>query len=401
MAVLRIYIDEGWPEGGGVCDWAVVDAGRVVGRGRSSAELWPGTDGGGDPLDAIELALDPTLYSLHETQLPQGVRHGFAHLAGAALEDRLLDAPERYHFVRLSPEKTNPVTILAIPSPRLAEIIASLRRRESLPRITRAVAVSSLLPAARDVWWIWPAPGGRLLVHGGIGAAGALGTMALDRASDLNSVFATASGSPSGRVCLLGTPKEPIGLPVPVEPMPTLDWAAEDWYAAPNLLTGAFRPGGTGNLARGLRRAALAAILLLIAFTIGLTAEWRFLAAREAALRADLRQLAERALPGQPLVSPLTQLATEADRAAHRRGEAGQGDLLAMTNLVAEFVAPSGVRELSYSPGRIEFRLDRFDQGRERAMGDALSRTGFDAMITRGGNETVLVVSWLPAGASP
>ncbi|MBV2184258.1 MAG: hypothetical protein KUL88_06935 [Rhizobium sp.] len=399
MATLRLYIDEDWPEGGGICDWALVDAGRSVSRGRSSPEFWPRVDSRGSPLAAMELALDPTLYSLHDVLLPQGARQGFARLAGAALEDKLLDAPERYHFVRLSPEKAAHATILAMPSSRLGEILASLRGLEGLPPITRAVAVSSLLPPPGDAWWLWPAPSGRLLVHGRIGPAGAVGTMSLDHGADVSRLLAASAGNPPGRLCLLGVFGEPVGASIPVESKAAFDWAAGDWYAAANMLIDAFRPTGSGSVMRGLKRAALFASLLLAVYGIVLLAEWRALAAREKSLQAELRQLATKVLPGQPLILPLAQLATEADRGAHRRGQAGQGDFLTMTNLVADLLAQAGVRELSYGPGRLEVRLDRLDAARELAVGDVLSHTGFAAKVTRDKEGTVLAIAWLAAGA--
>lgn len=400
MAILRLYIDEDWPAGNGSCDWALVDAGRVVSRGCSAPALWPRADDRGEPLTAVELALDPTLYSLHDTVLPRGARQSLAQLAGAALEDKLLDAPERYHFVRLSADKAAQATVLAMPSARLSEILASLRGLEQMPPITRAVALSSLLPAPGDAWSLWPAPGGRLLVHGRIGPAGAVGTLSLDHGVDLDRLVAASAGNQPERLCLLGVSREPISASLPIESQPAFDWAAGDWYAAPNVLVDAFRPSSGGSLTRGLRRAALFAALLLAAYGIGLLVEWRALAAREQSLKAELRQLATRALPGQPVILPLTQLATEADRIAHRRGQAGQGDFLSMTNLVADLLAPTGVRELSYGPGRLEVRLDRLDAARELAVNDVLSRTGFAAKVTRDKDETVLVIAWLALGAS-
>lgn len=380
MAVLRLYLEQGWPGDNPACDWALVDSGRVVRRGCSAPEHWPG----GETVTALEAVLDPGQFSVHQVPLPARARQPFAQLAASALEDRLLEEPERCHFVAAGRQPAEETRIVVLPRARLATLVTTLGAIHGCGP-TRLVAAGDLLPRAGDAWVLAGLPGGRWLLEG------AAGSFAIDAVADLPGVLA-ALAPPRLAVC------GPAPLPLAAEALPVFDWAESDWSAAPNLLTGEFRPAGAAAGLRAARRLAWAAGVAVAAYSLVTVAEWASLAHRQSSLKAEIRQLAARALPGEPLAAPLRQLLAAADRQRHRAGEAGRGDFAALAGLVGEALGPASLQEMNYGPGRIELRLAALEPSREEGLRQALARSGLELHVLRGAAGVQVTAGWWLAG---
>jgi type II secretion system protein L len=386
MAVLRLYIDESWPQHDRACDWALLDAGRVVQRGRSAPEHWPG----GKSVTSLEAALDPGQLSVHSVALPTRARQALAQLAAMALEDRLLEEPERYHFVpagRFAPD--GETRVLVILRSRLSALIAALAQlRPQVPPLRRLVAAADLLPRERDAWTLWPAPAGRWVL-----AASATGCFSLAEAAEAIPLLA-AGGAPG----LLACGAKPGPMPLPVIEAPLFDWATGEWPAATNLLCGPFAPPGRHPGWQSWRPVAWTTALLAAAYGLLTVVEWIELSRRETALKAEIRQLASRALPGEPLATPLVQLLAAADAQRHRAGQAGRGDLPALATVLAEALGPVTVTEMNYAPGRIEWRVEGLTADRARAAREILARSGLDLRTAPAASGLHLTVGWWLAG---
>lgn len=394
MLTLRLYIDESWPDRQRACDWALVEAGRIVGRGRTAPEHWPLTNDSGDAVTRLELVLDPAQYSLHDIGLPPRARQAQSQLIGYALEDRLLETPERYHFVvTRGAENAATTRVVAILSARLAHILASLEKIAGLPAPTLAVPMHELLPPAGDAWLLWQTPDARLLVHG-LG----IGSMHIASASDIAPLLTTAGTRAPSSIRLIGKARDSVPASVPIVTEPHLDWASGDWNSATNLLAAAFRPASTGTwkIWRGM---AVAAGLLLAVHGVLVVGEWIWLANRAAALKKEIALMAGKALGDEPLVAPLAQLVAASDRLRHRRGEVGQGDYLALVRHVAEELGTARIEEMQYGPGRIELRFPELAADKEMAAREAFARAGLDVRVTRATGGVRMLAAWMLPGA--
>lgn len=391
MVTLRLYIDESWPERQKICDWALDDSGRIVGRGRTAPEHWPLANHAGEAIAEVEIALEPSQYSVHQINLPSQAKQPLNQLAGYALEDRLLEPPERYHFVALRHGGKDAATcVVAILASRLTHILSSLKSIAGLPAPRRVIPMHELLPAPEQAWLLWPAPGRRFLLHGQTS-----GTLYIDHGDDLASLLATAGGNAPTCIRLIGEASEPMPVSVPIEQASPFDWASADWEKATNLLSGGFRPIGDGATWKAWRRAAVWAGALIAAHGVLSIGEWIWLASREKALKTEIRQLAGKALPGEPVIAPLAQIAVAADRERHRHGKVGYGDFLAMTRMASDVLGADNLTEMAFAPGRMEFRYTELPPNREQAAREAFARAGMEVRVARGAEGIRLIAAWM------
>lgn len=396
MLILRLYIDESWPDHQRACDWALIEAGRIVGRGRTASEHWPTSNDHGDVVTHLEIVLDPAQYSLHDITLPPRTKQSQYRLIGYALEDRLLEAPERYHFVvAAGSKKAERTRVIAILATRLAHILASLKHITSLPGAIRAVPMHELLPPAEDTWLLWQTPDARLLVHGQ-----SIGSMHIERPADLAPLLAAAGTNAPTRIRLIGQMQEPVVTSLPVVSEAPMDWASGDWRNVTNLLMDAFRPANDRVTWKSWRNVAAVAGLLFIAHTALTIGEWIWLANREKALKAEIAQAASKVLAGEPAIAPLAQLISASDRVRHQRGEVGHGDYLALVRIVAEVLDTTKIEEIHYGPGRIEFRFQDLAADREKIAREAFARAGLEVRVNRGANGVQMLAAWMIPGAT-
>jgi general secretion pathway protein L len=387
MATLRLYVEDGWPERQRACEWALLDAGRVLHRGRAAPEHWPAAD-------VTEGMLDPALLGCYRVRLPARARQERERLAVYALEDQLLEDPERYH-VAVGADADSGTPVLTIARGRLAALVDALAALGRPP--DRLVAAAELLPRRAAEWLLWQSPAGSLNLQ-----AGGDGACPLDSIADIPPLLAGAKPPPD-RLCVLA--RDTVAgalaaakLPVPVVDGGSFDWADADWQRATNLLAGAFAPRRRWGQWRQALRWGLVALGLYAALVLG---EWATLAWRQAALARELRQIAQTALPGQPIVAPLAQLVAAADEQRHRRGEAGLGDFLALTLRAADLTTAGEVEALDYEPGRLTMQIRRLDGERERTIRAALAMAGLDLRVARQANAVRLSIGTAAGGEAP
>lgn len=384
MTTLRLYLEEGWPDRQRACDWALLDAGRVVGRGRSAPEHWPAADD-------VEAMLDPVLVGSYTVKLPGGVRQDSERLAAYALEDQLVEDPERY---RCAVGDTTPsgTRVLALPRSRLtalADALATLGRTAN-----RMVAAADLLSRDEHEWLLWQNPAGAITLHTSGGAC------PVANPADLAPLLA---GSSHTRVRILAATDVAVawqaavpGASIVAES--TIDWAAGDWRGAINLLGGDFRaPRSAGRW----RRPILWASVALGLATVMVIGDWAGLAWRRDGLLSELRDTARTALPGQAIVAPLTQLTAATDRAAHRQGASGFGDFLVLAERAAPLAAPGEVQEINYETGHLTMQLARLDSRQEAEAGQALTMAGLELRVARQANAVRVSIGIETGGARP
>jgi len=370
MASLRLYLAQGWPDRQRSCDWALVEAGRVISRGRSAPEHWP-------LADHTEGMLDPALLGCYVVKLPTKLRQGQERMLGYALEDQLLEDPDRYHFA-VGAESANGTRILAMARSHLTAMLAAF---DGLGRpLDRLVAAAELLPPTQEDWLLWQSPAQTLALQ-----IGSRGTCPVEAVADIGPLMAATTASPA-QLRIIVTPELSVevhsaGLPVPVVDGDALDWASLGWEAATNLLVGSFRP--RRKLGGRWRKALLWGGVALGLYTVVSLGEWAGMAWQSAKLKQNIQNTAHMALPGQPILAPLAQLAAAADLQQHRRGESGIGDFIVLALRAADLLATGSAQEISYETGRLTMQFDSLDAGREKTARDALAMAGLELRVAR------------------
>ena len=365
---LRVYLADGWPDRREACEWALVEDGRVVRRGCSAAAHWP-------MADAVEGMLDPSLVGCHVVRLPVVPRaeHHRTAAYAYALEDRLPDDPDRYHFA-VGAESPAGTRVVAVARARLTDLLGTFRRLGR--RLDRLVAAAEVLPATGGDWLLWRSPADTLVLQ-----AGAHGTCPIDSVADLAPLMAGAAPPPE-RLRLIAGCDLATGVVagVPVVDGGRFDWAAADWDCAIDALVGEFRPL---RRAGDWRRALLLAAIAVGLYTTISLGEWGWLAWRQAALNRAIEDIAAKALPGQPLVAPLAQLANAAGVQQHRRGESAIGDFVFLAERSAALAGDKPVQAFDYESGRLTMQLDGLDPDRETAVRQALAAAGLELRVAR------------------
>lgn len=346
MSELRFYVRRDGPEAN-CAAWAWLD-----GSGRAQR-----TGTGLDELPAerrcrLVLAADTVL--TRPARLPDLPSGKLAALLPAAAEAATLDDAEQSHVVLLAPPRGGSAPLAVTRRTVLARALAQLRARDLHP--AQAVPEYLLLPWQAGEWSVLANEDGAVVrfdAHTGA---------ALDRGDPpAGLTLALRQGPPPGRIRLfLGsslTPPDPAAwsaaLGLPVESAGRWDWREADWNDAANLLTGNFSaaPGGIDWRAL-LRPLAFGAVLLAGVQLAGMTLDWLMQSREQAAIRTEMRALAERILPARAaVVDPTWQVAEKLRGLRAGSGGGGDGAMALLAGLGRVWPAEGDLvpRRLDYS----------------------------------------------------
>lgn len=351
MKTLRVVVAPSWPREEAACQWLLFGSeGRILQRGRSEPRHWPVPAPGEDfRREAILSCPQATVF---ETGLPAARKGRDTRVIGYALEDRLLDDSESYHFVPgEKPLPSGKFRVVATDRQRLGELVAGFATlQHPLDGMYLATDWLSPVQSEPDDWAVWLQDGASVLLAGGA-SLWLSDSMVTAPPPALAWAIAAATPRPQrltlvadGVSCDAGTWHAALGLDIDVVELNPLEQARP--AAAINLLRGEFAPVRKHPIARQLRPAAIAAMAFAAIYLATGLAEWSWLAWQGRMLRNENARTFASALPQTPLVDAPVQMQRAVDVLRHRRGQLGDGDFLAIMRVLAGATPapPSGLR---------------------------------------------------------
>jgi general secretion pathway protein L len=396
VSELRLYARRDSLQDGNGCAWVLLDgAGRVTRSGTSLDDL--------PPARHCRLILASDMVLLLQADLPDLPARRLAALLPAAAEAATLDDAEQIHVGLLGDGAARRLAVLR--KDALARLLTPLRARGLHP--DRALPECLLLPWQEDEW--------SLLLHedGVVARFGRHDGAALDRGDPPAGLRLMLNrASPPSRIRLyqgsaLKAPDvarwtDSIGLPV--EPAGAWDWRTATWNGQDNLLTGAYAAARNRLDWRPLVRPLAVALILLGGLQLGgLTLDWALQKREQGAIRAEMRALAERALPANAaVVDPAWQVGEQLRGLRTASGAEGSGALALLARLGQVWPPDGGPvpRTASYAGGELELTLAQADEGwieQLRRDGDARKLTISVERVD--GGQTVVRVRASAAGA--
>lgn len=367
MKTLQLFIDASWPDQHAECKWRLLDAtGYTISSGCSEPRYWPGVtlpnSGGSNAAEdaiACELVLGCDEAVRFSVQLPPGKTGRQRDVASFALEERLTDEAENYHFALGDLNGDGTTEVICIPRNRLRRVLASLNTVGLLP--CRAIIDAQLHSLTDSVWQLVSRHEECATL---ITQSGWLQVDTLEKDTPAPEVV-VALASPEGSQCAgieldaaLASRCEitawQAGLGIPVRQMTTV--ASADSHRLPiNLLQGEFLPPSSGlGHWRGVTTAAkLLAAGFSIFVLVGLV-DWAWMAYQVRTVKAEQKQLFMKTFPqATNVLMPPLQMQRSVDEARRRHGLLGENDFLSL----AAALAAAGVNHAEgfrYAQGRLE-----------------------------------------------
>lgn len=333
---MELRLPRGWPETGSAIHWhARSTAGALhAGTAGSAAEL---------PEHArrarVHVWTPPSETVLTRVQLPTRSRAKILQALPYALEDQLVDEPEKLHFA-YNHEHDGTLAVAITARTRVAAWLEALNQAGVRP--TSMCPATLALPWATEAWSI-AFVDDEIWLRTGLYAGFACPANVAEPPALLVSVLheATAQERAPLRLIVLRPPSgfdatawsTALGLPVSVDDNDL--WGSQASATAPfNLLQGDYAPAGhTRQLARPLRPAAIMLALLLVgAVTVDLV-EWLRLRGTYQSYAAEMQDIFSQSFPGEKAQFPYAQMQTKLETLQFRGG--GPTDLLPLLTRVA------------------------------------------------------------------
>lgn len=389
MSELRLYARRDSLQDGNGCAWVLLDsAGRVERSGANLDDL--------PPARHCRLVLASDMVLLLEADLPDLPARRLAAMLPAVAEAASLDDAEQLHVTMLG---TGAVSRLAaIRKDALVRLLGPLRARGLHP--DRALPECLLLPWQDGEW--------TLLLHedGVVARFGAHDGAALDQGDPPAGLrLALSQSAAPSRIRLyqgsaLKTPdvahwSEQLG--VQVEFAGKWDWRQAAWNDQDNLLTGAYAASRNRLDWRPLVRPLAGGLALLGALQLaGMTLDLALQKREQAAIRAEMRALAERALPANAaVVDPAWQVAEQL-RGLRTATGAEAGGALSLFAQLGQAWTPGGgpvPRTVNYAGEELELTLANADQAWLDQLKGAAAARGLTIDVDKAdGGRTVLRV---------
>jgi general secretion pathway protein L len=364
MNTLQLFIDAGWPQQHTDGPWRLLNPlGKLLASGRSEPAHWPGVVTESPPSSAeatvahaCEVVLSNDQGAYFDIELPPGKAGLQRDVVAFALEDKLLDDLDRYHFALGSRQGDGCSAVVAMAQPRLRQILDNLTSIGLSPH--RAVMAAQLQALPVDGWLLVAEHGHTSLIT----SAGWLPVNHIERTSPPVELLIAQSATPDDRAKpiylsgdiggLIDTAawNKLLGRPVTAE-SPAATLPAEPI----NLLQGEFAPARAPHPLWHQRRliARLGAAVLAVYALLSL-GEWAWLAREARQLREQQTAVFRDTFPQvSAIVMPSLQLRRNLDEERHRHGLSGEEDFLALTNALGT-AGVTQAEELRYSPGRLD-----------------------------------------------
>jgi len=387
---LELWLPHDWPGADAELRWRRTGADGTVRRGSQR-----GLEGLA-AADEIVVWTPAAETLLLRARLPTRSAAKIAQALPFALEDQLVDAPEKLHFAFIR-EADGALAVAVTRRERMEGWLAALTAAGLVP--TRLAPVTFSLPLADHAWTLAFSDGELVLrcgVHAGFG-----GPRESHPPGWLHTALAEARAEKNApeRILLIDAPGEidteawhaALGLPLEAQASPGPAIAA----APLNLLQQRYTQRGRGAVA--LQRAYLPAAALLavwLVFTLVLDAvEWGRAAYRAHAADEEMRALLVKSFPDTRLiVDPAEQMRRGLEDLGAKTGAASPGDmlyLLARASPAFEREARLRVQALEYSDKTLSIRLAA-TQADADSLARALRERSLEVTVDRAGGEARL-----------
>jgi len=387
---LEIWLPRDWPGADTELRWRRTDAGGASRQGSQR-----GLEGLA-AADEIIVWTPAAETLLLRARLPTRSASKIAQALPFALEDQLIDPPEKLHFA-FTQEAGGALAVAVTRRDRMEGWLAALGAAGLSP--ARLAPVTLSLPLADRVWTLAFSDGEMVLrsgVHAGFGGPrevhppGWLHTALAEARAELTAPERILLVDPPGDLDA-GAWRAALGLPLEAIPPSGVDVPA----ASLDLLQQRYTQRGRGTAA--LRRAYLPAAALLAAWlvlTLVLDAvEWTRAAYRVRAAEEEMRALLVKSFPDtRVIVDPAEQMRRGLEELGARSGAASPGDmlyLLARASPAFEREARLRVQAIEYSNKTLNVRLAA-SQADADSLARALRARSLEVTVDRSGGEARL-----------
>jgi general secretion pathway protein L len=386
---LELWLPRDWPREDAKLRWRRVLGARVQ-EGRGLEGLAPAAE--------IVVWTPAAETLLLHAKLPTRSAAKIAQALPYALEEQLIEPPERLHFA-YAHEADGSLAVAVTGRERLDGWLSALAAAGLAP--TRLAPVTFSLPLAERAWTL-AFTGGEIVLrcgpHAGFG-----GPIEARPPAWLHAALAQArsdSGAPE-RILLVDAPadfdfpawREALGLPL--EAMPQRDGAVPA-AAALNLLQQRYAPRGRMSaLWRGYVPAAALLAAWLAATLVFDAVEWTRLSWAARAADEEMRALLMKSFPEtRAILDPAEQMRRGLEDLAARSGLAAPGDmlsLLARTTPAIERESRVRLQSVEYAERALSFRLAASEADAE-SLARALRTQSLEVEVQRLGGEARLRV---------
>jgi len=387
VSELRLYARRDSLQEGIGCAWVLLDAAGRTERSGSSLDDLPAARH-----CRLVLASDTVL--LLAADLPDLPARRLAAMLPAVAEAATLDDAEQLHVTMLGTGAASRLAVIR--KDALARLLGPLRARGLHP--DRALPECLLLPWQEGEW--------TLLLHedGVVARFGAHDGAALDQGdppAGLRLALGQAAAPSRIRLYQGSALKMPEAahwseqLGVPVEFAGKWDWREAAWNDQDNLLTGAYAATRNRLDWRPLVRPLAGGLALLGALQLaGMTLDWALQKREQAAIRAEMHALAERALPANAAVVDPAWQVSEQLRGLRAATGAEAGGALSLLAQLGQAWSPGGgplPRTVNYAGGELELTLANADDAWLDQLKGAGTARGLTISADKGdGGQTVL-----------
>ena len=387
---LELWLPGDWPGADAELRWRRTGAGGAVQRGSQR-----GLEGLASA-DEIVVWTPAAETLLLRARLPTRSAAKIAQALPFALEDQLIDAPEKLHFA-FTLEGDGALAVAVTRRERMEGWLAALAAAGLAP--TRLAPVTLSLPLADRAWTLAFSDGEMVLrcgLHAGFGGPreshppGWLHTALAEARAESNAPERILLVDAPGEIDM-GVWRAALGLPLEAHPP-----SAPGVPAAPlNLLQQRYTQRGRGTAA--LQRAYLPAAALLavwLVFTLVFDAvDWGRAAYRVHAAEEEMRALLVKSFPDtRVIVDPAEQMRRGLEDLGAKSGAASPGDmlyLLARASPAFEREARLRVQALEYSDKTLSVRLAA-TQADAESLARALRERSLEVTVERAGGEARL-----------
>lgn len=363
------------------CEWALVEAGGEISRGKGPLSSLP------KDADKVQLVVPADQVFIVRARLPKEARRRAGSVLVYAVEEQTLGEPDANRVVWLGTDGEDDV--LAV-----IDKNGLVRWREALQEIgVREYEIhceTLLVPLASHEWTLaWNGDSGFVRTGPLEGAATDQG----DRdepplALSLMLEEAIARGKRPNAIAIYALHPDAIldmgawqrELGVPLRFAGLWDWRAAKSPADVSLARERRRWSVFARLAMRVRPAAVIAGIALTFHAAALTFDWAWLASEQYSLRRDMEKQFRAAAPDvMTIVDPALQMRRKLAEARHVAGFPDEGDFLPMIERVAEGTRdnpPGNLRALSYEAGRMTLEFANVDAAAAQRLMSGLRQAG-------------------------
>ena len=392
MSELRLYARRDSLQEGVGCAWVLLDAAGRVQRSGGNLDEVPAAR-------HCHLVLAADLAVTLPADLPALPARKLAPMLPAAAETATLDDAEQIHVVMLGDKPGGESRLAVVKKAWLERLLGQLHARGLHPE--QAVPEFLLLPRSEGEW--------SMLVHedGVVARFGEHDGAALDQGEPPAGVrLALSQGTaPTGiRVYQGSALNAPDiarwneALDLPVEYAGKWDWREAPWNARANLLTGSFAAARGRRDWGALVRPLAASLALLAAIQVGgMALDWAVQRQEQARLRAEMRALAEKALPAHAaVVDPAWQVAEQLRGLRASAGGGGPDSVLTLLARLGQAWPPDSgplPKTLGYAGRELEVTFAAVDDSWLSQLKSAAAARGLNITAEKAdGGQTLLRV---------